>query len=168
VAARVGGQSVEVVSERVGDELLVALGTAKVVIGSKGQDGQIPVTDDGSVSVETGGVISVRSEGFEPFSDVEGWLFSDPLLLGSVEANDAGRVVAEFAVPQVLELGAHRFVLRATDLSGNPLEMVLGVSVSAPNNGDTQWAVTLVVSVLVIGMVSALFMPAVVRRRRSS
>lgn len=165
--ARFGGTVVPLQTSRVGDELVVTVGRAKIVIGASDVDGQTanPSGED-TLQLVPGGEITIRSEGFEPFSEAEGWLFSDPVRLGSATANDAGRVEAGFVIPDSVPVGSHRFGLKAVEQSGQPIEMTLGVEVVRREAASVQWTVWIVVAVVGAGIASALFLPSAIRRRR--
>ncbi len=162
----VGGQLATVTTTRTEDELVVDIGQSRIVLGARDSDGQVisPLGDD-TLQLEAGGEVAIRSEGFAPLSEAEGWLFSDPVNLGSERANDSGRLDAVFAIPESVEPGNHRFSLRATDTSDKPIELTLGVQVNGRADADVQWTWVLVGGVVGLGILTALFLPPALRRR---
>lgn len=165
-AALVGGKRTTVQLNRLDNEIVLTVGSVTAVIGSQTVDGdRKPLSADGGVSLEAGGKISVRMEGLEPESEVEGLLYSDPTRLGTVLVNDAGRVDHSFTVPAKVTSGSHRFVVRLVDAEGNKIDVALGV-VNTDGDGGGIGLAAIVLVVLGLGVAAALFLPAVLRKRR--
>ena len=145
------------------NELVVTAGKTKVVLGAIDDDGASKgLSGAGSLQLEVGEAINVRVEGLEPDADSQ---FSEPLLIGAAEANDAGRLAAEAVIPSGVESGEHRFVLVSTNIDGDPLNLSVGIRVQTPNTGGIRWGILLSLVVLGGGGLIALFLPAVLRRR---
>lgn len=162
----VGGKRTTVQLNRLDNEIVLTVGSVTAVIGSQTVDGdRKPLSADGGVSLEAGGKISVRMEGLEPESEVEGLLYSDPTRLGTVLVNDAGRVDHSFTVPAKVTSGSHRFVVRLVDAEGNKIDVALGV-VNTDGDGGGIGLAAIVLVVLGLGVAAALFLPAVLRKRR--
>lgn len=70
-----------------------------------------PTITLGSATVTAGGLLTGSAAGFEPGEDVVGTLFSTPRVLGTVVADDDGRVDFSFRVPADIEPGVHRLEL---------------------------------------------------------
>ncbi|MBM3718684.1 MAG: hypothetical protein FJW53_06900 [Actinobacteria bacterium] len=164
-AAVVNGKPASVQVTRIENEVVLTVGTVKAVIGSQSTDGvRTPLSADGAVALEPGGTLTVRMEGLEPNSEVEALLYSDPVRLGTGRVNDSGRVDHSFTVPEGVDAGSHRLVVRLTDADGNPVDLAVGVV--NPESGGGVGLATIVIVVLGLGIASALFLPAVFRRRR--
>jgi hypothetical protein len=166
VGVSIGGVLVDADLQRVNNELVVTVGTAKVVLGALNSDGtRKGLSDSGSLDLESGEAMSVRVEGFASRAEAEFWLFSDPILLEETNANDSGRVAADVEIPDDVEPGGHRFVLSSTNSDGEPVNLSVGINV-LPTNGDgIRWEIVLAFLVLGAGGLVALFLPAVLRRR---
>ena len=165
-AALTGGKRTTVETSRLDNEIVLTVGSVKAVIGSQTVAGdRKPLSADGGVSLEAGGKIAVRMEGLEPESEIEGLLYSDPTRLGTALANDAGRVDHSFTVPAEVTSGSHRFVVRLVDADGNKIDVALGV-VNTSSDGGGIGLAAIVLVVLGLGVATALFLPAVLRKRR--
>ncbi len=165
-AAVIGGKQASVEISRLDNELVLTVGTVKAVIGSQSTDGdRRPLSADGGMSLQPGGTISVRMEGLESESEIEGLLYSEPTRLGTALANDAGRVDHSFNVPSALSSGSHRFVVRLVDADGNNIDLAMGV-VNTDGDGGGIGLAAIVLVVLGLGVAAALFLPAVLRKRR--
>jgi hypothetical protein len=166
VAATVDGTPVDADLQRVNNELVVTAGKTKVVLGAIDDDGASKgLSGAGSLQLGVGEAINVRVEGLEPDTDSQFWLFSEPLLIGAAEANDAGRLAAEAVIPSGVEPGEHRFVLVSTNVDGDPLNLSVGIRVQTTDTGGIRWGILLSLVVLGGGGLIALFLPAVLRRR---
>ena len=162
----IGGKRTTVEMSRLDNEIVLTVGSVKVVIGSQTVAGdRKPLSADGGVSLEAGGKIAVRMEGLKPESEIEGLLYSDPTRLGTALANDAGRVDHSFTVPAKVTSGSHRFVVRLVDADGNKIDVALGV-VNTSGDGGGIGLAGVVLIVLGLGVAAALFLPAAMRRRR--
>ena len=83
-----------------------------VRLGSSSSLGSIvgPDPDPEAVPVvvaEQGAPISVSGDGYLPNTEVEIWVFSEPVLIGETTADDSGRFAGQFVLPVDIELGEH-------------------------------------------------------------
>ncbi|MBM3798610.1 MAG: hypothetical protein FJW18_00845, partial [Actinobacteria bacterium] len=88
-----------------------------------------PLMPDGTISFETGEVIEVEANGLAPSSSVDAWLFSEPTFLGAAIAGADGKVLAEFVVPESVEIGGHTLKLQVTESDGTETEIAVGIVV---------------------------------------
>jgi len=152
--------------QRVNNELVVTVGTAKIVLGALNSDGSSKgLSSSGSLELASGESMSVRVEGFAPEAEAQFWLFSTPILLDTTNANDAGRVAADVVIPDDVAPGDHRFVLSSTSSDGNPMNMSVGIKVQPSDASGFRWEIALALLVLGAGGLAAFFLPAVLRRR---
>lgn len=152
--------------QRVNNELVVTVGTAKIVLGALNPDGSSKgLSSSGSLELASGESMSVRVEGFAPEAEAQFWLFSTPILLDTTNANDAGRVAADVVIPDDVAPGDHRFVLSSTSSDGNPMNMSVGIKVQPSDASGFRWEIALALLVLGAGGLAAFFLPAVLRRR---
>ncbi|MEM8746682.1 MAG: hypothetical protein AAGF91_08270, partial [Actinomycetota bacterium] len=75
------------------------------------------VVDEGD-DVEAGGV-AVDGHGLAPGSNLEVFVHSDPILIGSLQTDDAGSFAGELALPAGLEPGEHRVLVQASTGGGS-------------------------------------------------
>ncbi|MGA0323007.1 MAG: hypothetical protein ACO3M1_09500, partial [Ilumatobacteraceae bacterium] len=83
-----------------------------VRLGSSSSLGSIvgPDPDPEAVPVvvaEQGAPIFVSGDGYLPNTEVEIWVFSEPVLIGETTADDSGRFAGQFVLPVDIELGEH-------------------------------------------------------------
>ena len=129
------------------------------VAASNGDDVD-PLLDDGTLAIEQGSSIRVDASGLLESSPVEGWLYSEPTLLGVRSADDSGRLVTTFDVPRSIDVGSHTFELVVTERDGVVTRVAVGVMVldapaaAANRSGDLSTdAARLLVAPTVIGFV---------------
>ena len=142
-------------------------GSVRVSMNAVGSDGEvIPLTADGSIKVDAAEKVRVSIAGFGPSSDVELWMMSTPVALGSTTVNETGTADAVFTMPVNIEPGDHRLVISGVDALNQEVVMSLGVRVN-PEATVASWSrVFLLILLLAAG--GALFLPAVLRRRKLS
>lgn len=163
--AIIDGSEQQVSTRRLNNEVLVTVGEVTAMVGAKNPDGRLlPLSENGAVSLDSGGSIEVRLEGLAPESEVSGLLYSDPVRLGTYSADSAGRLLANFNVPVDVEDGSHRFVIDLDDGSGRDVLLTFGVERIGPTAGVGVTSIVLIV--LGLGMAVALFLPSALRRRR--
>lgn len=163
----VGGVPVETETTRLDNSIIMTVQDTKAVLLAITSTGdKIPLSADGALLLQEGAGVDASFEGLLPGANVEGWMYSTPVRLGAVSANDAGRVQHRFVVPSGLEPGNHRLVFSATDPEGEPMVMTLGVTIE--DDGDSFNVGMLVLLVVGLGAVAALFLPAALRRREAS
>ena len=164
----VAGKSTPAVVERVDNQLVVTAGPLRATLGGIGDGGATAALDkDGNVRLSPGDDIRIVLAGFEPGSEVEAWLFSTPVLLGTATVGADGKVSGTFTVPENSPEGAHRIAIVARTTEGEPATLTVGVVVGEWK-GSPRVALWLIVTPLVIAMVGALVLPATRRRRRSA
>jgi hypothetical protein len=83
----------------------------------------------GGTTVSEGGVVGLVACCFAPASEVEVWLFSDPVLLATLVADDDGSIDDEVTIPAGTPPGEHTLELRGTGADGEPLVLSVGVTV---------------------------------------
>lgn len=93
-----------------------------------------PVVTVTSGEVTAGGTLSFEAEGFAPGSEVVVELHSDPIRLGIVQADQAGRIAGDVTVPATVAPGVHTLVLIGQDATGAPLELRAAVTIAAVLN----------------------------------
>ena len=131
-----------------------------------GTDGKkIDLDGEGNLVVMPGARIVIDGSGYEPGSEVEIWLFSDPTLLGPVRASAGGEVSGSFVVPPAVETGDHRVVLSGVEKGGSESIIGVGLRIGAyeKEDGLNKW---LIILPLVLATMLALVIPTTARRRK--
>jgi hypothetical protein len=126
------------------NEMLVgdALVSGEISLGyavAQGGPAVFTVTEapaDSAISVSKiellpGEEFEVTAKGFEPGSEVELFLESDPVLLARVTADSAGALVATVRVPADFPAGPHTVAAVGTGIGGAALRLEAGVTVGA-------------------------------------
>ena len=166
-AALVGGKPIDVDLQRLNNDLILTIGTAKVVISAMdSSEEKKGLSASGGLELEPGDSLSFRAEGFSPLSEGEFWIFSEPTRVGSATANDAGRLTVDVEIPSTVEPGSHRFVVSAKDAQGEKFELAVGLQVVTEQSNNVRWQIIFALVVLIGGALMALFLPSALRRRR--
>jgi hypothetical protein len=98
----------------------------------------VPTKDDGDLvgpsgpitQVTAGQTLTLQGAGFGPNSTVQLTVFSAPVSLATVVADENGAFSVEVVVPAGLENGVHHLVASGVDAAGNVRNLVIEVTVS--------------------------------------
>ena len=131
--------------------------------GQRSDGSRAPLDARGSIDATVADTARVEVTGFAGESDVDAWIFSDPVHLGTLSTSKAGTSKGVFDLPPEVEAGNHRIVMRGTTVEGKETVVAVGLRVAA--SGGVGWSGVLVAAILA-AIFAALFLPAVVRRRR--
>jgi len=163
--ALVDGVTIPLTVGRSGSVVTVTGAGLTVKIFVRDSDGaDHPLDADGNLNMVPNGLIMCEIVGLQANTGTAVWVFSDPLLLGEVIADDSGRLEARFPVPDQLEGGRHRLVLESTNYSGKKITIAVGASATVVSGGGGVSLSGVLVTVLVLAGIGALVLPA--RRRR--
>ena len=103
-----------------------------VALGAVDQHGtRLPVDTQGRVVADRGGLVTVAGTGFAPGELVDVWLFSQPVLLGSVPVGVDGTFVARLPLPAGIAVGEHTVQLNGTTADGTLASVATGLVVRA-------------------------------------
>lgn len=93
--------------------LVVSLPSAQlqVNLSSTSPSGAINPIQNTTLTIVRGSEIKISAEGFLPNSEVSVYVFSSPILLGTVRTDAQGKYVSTLASPATLEIGAHTIQL---------------------------------------------------------
>jgi hypothetical protein len=167
-AVNVGGKTETATVERANNQLVVSVGALKAVVGGLNPDGsQMALDDDGNVRLNSGDTVRIKLAGFKPGTQMEAWLFSTPVLLGTSKVGADGAVTGSFTIPKNAPEGAHRVVIVAQTIDGKPATLAVGINVGEWDSGPGV-AVWLIVLPIALAVVGGLLLPAQRRRRRAS
>jgi hypothetical protein len=160
----IGGKVVEGVITRENNRLTITAGPMVVRIWAVAADGsKLSLDADGRLRVKAGDSVTVDATGFSFNTRVEVRLYSDPVLLGRTDVDDKGIMNASYEIPQGIPSGNHNVVL-AGERDGSPVTMALSVALGEQSSGNALAVVF--IGVLVAAGVTALMLPAFLRRRR--
>jgi len=165
-AVTVGDKTEPVTVKRADNQVTVTAGQLSATLGSLNSKGAIAALDaDGNVRLKPGDTVRIKLAGFKPGSVVEAWLFSTPQLLGTAKVGGDGVVVGTFIIPKNVSQGSHRIAVVAQTVDGKPATLAVGIKVGEwkKEKSITIWLIILPIVAAVFG---ALFLPAVIRRRR--
>lgn len=166
VAIVVDGQELPVEISRDAGVVTASSGALRAFIAGVTSDGSVaPFDGEGNVRVGDKGRIRVGVEGFAAGSVVVVWLYSTPTRLGGVAVGSDGRAGGDLSIPSSVQDGLHVAVLRGTTDRGAPVQVAVSVVVGEPDRISPAGRVLLILA-LVLAALSALFIPAVVRRRK--
>jgi hypothetical protein len=114
------------------------------------------------LSLETDSPRVVSGSGFLPGTRADLWIFSTPTLIGSVEVNDDGSFIANFALDAgLVSAGAHTLQIQGVGEDGYVRAVNLGVEVVEPSGGQTYFWL------LAGGLAAILLFGALIVARRS-
>lgn len=164
-AAQVGGVPVQASITRQDNQLAVTAGpiTARFrALAATG--GQIPLDEEGRIRLNGGDSVTVEAQGFDPRSQVEVRLYSDPTLLGRSVVDSAGSLLASYEIPENTPAGDHTVVMIGTH---NDEQVTFSLSIAI---GKESESLNPLVIVLPLGLAIAggLLLPVALRRRRQT
>jgi hypothetical protein len=161
----IDGKVIEGVITREDNRLTVTAGPLVVRIWAIAADGgKLPLDADGRLRVEVGDSVTVDATGFSANTRVEVRLYSDPVLLGLTDVDTNGVMDASYEIPEGIPSGNHNVVLIG-ERNGDSVTMALSVTLGEESNSN---ALTMaLLGILIIAGITALTLPAFLRRRRT-
>ena len=114
------------------------VGAAGVTIGNHQfgmtvhSSGTTSISDGGTVLLTRGGTFVASGFGLKPNSTATAWIYPQDVRVGSVTVGSNGTFTIHGTLPSGLSLGHHTLVLRGESTSGKPIELGLGLEVTAP------------------------------------
>ena len=103
-----------------------------VVLGGADSTGaHLPVDPEGRIIVGDGGFVDVSGSGFAPGERVDAWLFSTPVLLGTVTVEADGTFAERLALPLGVLPGEHTLQLNGARADGELVSIAAGIVVRA-------------------------------------
>jgi outer membrane protein OmpA-like peptidoglycan-associated protein len=96
--------------------------------------GATPLNDQNQIVVEQGKFVSVSGDGFLPFSTVTTYIFSSPVLLGTVQTDANGAFSERYAVPTSLESGVHNLQVNGLSPSKEVRSATVGLLLTRPTS----------------------------------
>lgn len=80
---------------------------------------------------ELKGTIKMTDSGFKPSSEIEVWMHSEPVKLGSLMTDEYGDLDISLALPSATPYGFHTIHVYGTSMTGKPLDMQKVIYVAA-------------------------------------
>ena len=153
---------------RQNNAMVVTAGSMSATLSGINDQGKtVPLNSDGSVRLSAGDSIKVAVGGFKPDSEVEVWLFSTPVRLGSAAVGSDGSMSKTFILPAGLKSGNHRVAVLAKLPNGKTATFTLGIVVGEISTTSTLTRVLIAIPIaLAIGF--GLILPTRLRRRRNA
>ena len=162
----VDGTTEDATVSRENNQLVVTAGETTVHLTSLNDNGSIaPLDSDGNLRIDNGGSVRVSVDGFAAESDVDVWMFSTPTLLGRAKVDSSGNLSKAFPLPALIESGKHRLVMKGTNGAGKEQTIAVGLVVGGETK-SSRINVLAISSAIALAIFGALFLPAVLRRRR--
>jgi len=124
--------------------------TGEVTASLSGQqDLGLPVDENqNSLVFEAGDDVSVSAVGFQPESEVDVTIYSEPTSLGKVSVDADGNLSAQITLPNNLETGNHTLVLSGMGLNKIPISVKFGIIVYGTSTNTPVWVWVLVAALL--------------------
>ena len=153
---------------RENNAMVVTAGSVSAALSGINDQGKtVPLDSDGSVRLSAGDSIKVAVGGFKPDSEVEVWLFSTPVRLGSASVGSDGSMSKTFILPAGVKSGNHRVAVLAKLPNGKTATFTLGIVVGEISTTSTVTRVLIAIPIaLAIGF--GLILPTRLRRRRTT
>ena len=152
---------------RQNNAMVVTAGSVSAALSGINDQGKtVPLDSDGSVRLSAGDSIKVAVGGFKPDSEVEVWLFSTPVRLGSAPVSSDGSMSKTFILPAGVKSGNHRVAVLAKLPNGKTATFTLGIVLGEISTTSTVTRVLIAIPIaLAIGF--GLILPTRLRRRRT-
>jgi alpha-tubulin suppressor-like RCC1 family protein len=165
-AATIGGKIARAKTSRVNNQLVFTASGFTVTLAGVNADGTIiPLSADGTLEVRRGDMFRLDAQGFAPNSTVNIWMFSKPILMGTIEVGSDGLVKSTLKVPKSVEDGLHHLVMVGVDKAKKEAKFEVGMNVGVP---PKQWWYSriLIVIPISIAVFIGFWLPTSASRRR--
>lgn len=159
------GEPADLVVTRQNNVVTMTSGELAVSFSAVASNGKVaPLMPDGSIKVEAAQKVRATVAGFGGGTDVEMWLMSTPVLLGTSKVGLDGRADSLFRLPSRIDPGKHRLVFKGVDWEKKDFVVSMGITVGG-KSGTASWS-RVFLMILLFAAAFALFLPAAFRRRR--
>lgn len=160
------GEVVDATLTRSDNALVVSAGGVRLSVNGVDPSGsRVALDANGNLSLEGGESIVIEASGYDPGSDVQVWLRSNPVLLGVVVADPLGSVRGTYSIPAGVTAGDHRVILSGLTSDGEDSVVAVGLRIGSygKESNVNRWIISLVIA---LGITLALVIPTTVRRRK--
>jgi hypothetical protein len=110
------------------------------------------------VTLEPGARVAIKIAGFEPGTEMEMWMFSTPIRIGTATVGPSGTLDTVLVIPKDVPAGAHRVVITTNEKGKGAVTFALGVSVRKFTK-ESNIATWLIVVPILSAVGAALFLP---------
>lgn len=145
--------------------IITGAGIEATIYGVSSTGERIELDSDGNLRLNSGDKISLEATGFKPGDEVETWMFSTPRQLGTITVDDFGRLSGSFPVPNEVESGNHRLVLKSANSTGEDFVIGVGIAVGSLSTGSMTTRLLIAIPLAFAG-IAGLIIPTTIRRRR--
>lgn len=117
----------------VGDAFWISAGDVTLAVAALDPSGKVVPRDKsaGSFVAYSGGSVKVSGQGFLPGSDVDVWMFSEPVLLGTVRVGADGSFSASLALPAGIPVGEHTIQANGLTAERDTMTAQMGLKIAA-------------------------------------
>lgn len=165
-ALDVDGKPSQVQVARENNQLVVTSQALKAVFSAQNNTGVARALDnEGNLRLIGGDAVKINIGILKAESNVDIWIFSTPVRLGTAVVGENGRVSGIFTIPASIKDGAHRIAVKATLPNGKAVTFTMGVVIGEPETSST-FVRTLIAIPIVVAVGFGLILPSQVRRRR--
>jgi uncharacterized membrane protein len=165
-AVKVGDKVQQSTVTRRDNKVVISVGDLSAEVSSVDADGRTVALDaDGNVVLQPGSRVAIKVAGFEPGTEVEMWMFSTPIRIGTATVGDDGTLDTVVVIPKGLPTGAHRVAITTKAKGEDAVTFTLGVVVRTFTK-ERNIATWLIVVPILLAVGAALFLPPALRRRR--
>lgn len=164
--ALVDGEIVSVSLSRSSNRVTAVAAGVSAIFSGLTPDGEVVSLDeDGNLRLNPDDKIVIEAKGYNAGEDVEVWMYSTPMRLGTVEASASGAISGAFDLPRALESGDHRIVLDGQNDQGQAVIIGLGIAVGVIDTTSLLSRLLIAIPLVLAGF-AGIFIPAATRRRR--
>lgn len=165
-ALDVDGKASKVQVARENNQLVVTSQALKAVFSAQNNTGVARALDnEGNLRLIGGDAVRINIGILKAASNVDIWIFSTPVRLGTAVVGENGRVSGTFTIPESIEDGAHRIAVKAVLPTGKAVTFTMGVVIGEPERTSTIVR-TLIAIPIAAAVGFGLILPSQVRRRR--
>ena len=165
-ALDVGGVRTKVAVSRENNQIVLKSGAYQAVLSGLDTSGSTRSLDaDGNLRLVGGDVLRINMGGFKVATQVEVWMFSTPVRLGTAKVEADGRVSGTFTIPKNIEDGSHRIAVTAKLPNGKSTTFTLGILVGSISTTSTLTRVLIAIPIA-LAMGFGFLLPNQIRRRR--
>ena len=148
------------------NKVVISVGAMSAEVSSVDSNGRTLALDsEGNVTLEPGARVAIKIAGFEPGTDVEMWMFSTPVRIGTATVGPSGTLETIVVIPKDVPTGAHRVAITTKEKGKDKVTFTLGVTVRKFTK-ESNIATWLIVVPILFAVGAALFLPPALRRRR--
>ncbi|MFM8531566.1 MAG: LamG-like jellyroll fold domain-containing protein [Ilumatobacteraceae bacterium] len=148
------------------NKVVISVGEMSAEVSSVDADGATLALDgDGNVVLQPGARVAIRIAGFEPGTELEIWMFTTPIMIGTETVGTSGTLDTVVVIPEDVPTGAHRVAITTKAKGEDEVTFTLGVTVRKFTK-ESNLATWLLVMPILFAVGSALFLPPALRRRR--